>query len=360
MDTGGLLFIPDITGFTKFINDTEIEHSRYIIEELLEILINSNQIGLNISEIEGDAILFYRFGEPPALEDIYQQVEKMFCNFQKQIKNYESRRVCPCSACKGAVNLSLKIITHLGKFSTYKVKEYSKLIGKDVILAHQLLKNDIDIHEYWLVTSELFHKKPAENLFPDWLNWEASNKQTENGEVNFHYSLLSQLKEKVQPDPALDLSLGNNKVRVMSVNKTIYTGMPDVFSIMGNFSLRPLWQEGIRGVDQVSHPIYHVGVKHRCILDKRSVILYTSSFSQANDIITLVETDEKKMGEMHVTLQSLTDGKTLVTLDYYLRKNPLIQLMFSLFMKKKLTRQLTKSLENLQTLCEQGNDKLKR
>src|SRR2546423_8359541 len=104
MENSGLLFIPDISGFTKFVTETEIDHSRYIIGELLENIINSNQIGLNISEIEGDAVLFYRFGEMPSPEEIYKQVERMFCNFQKQIKNYEVRRVCPCRACTGAIN----------------------------------------------------------------------------------------------------------------------------------------------------------------------------------------------------------------------------------------------------------------
>ena len=63
--TEGYFFIPDISGFTRFVNETEIDHSRLIIQELLEILINSNQIGLEVSEIEGDAILFYKFGESP-------------------------------------------------------------------------------------------------------------------------------------------------------------------------------------------------------------------------------------------------------------------------------------------------------
>ena len=32
-----LIFIPDISGFTKFVNDTDIEHSQHIIEELIEV-----------------------------------------------------------------------------------------------------------------------------------------------------------------------------------------------------------------------------------------------------------------------------------------------------------------------------------
>src|SRR5688572_33411576 len=78
MENKGLLFIPDISGFTKFVTEMEIEHSRHIIQELLEILIDSNEIGLEVSEVEGDAILFYRFGDTPKLNEVYKQVEKMF------------------------------------------------------------------------------------------------------------------------------------------------------------------------------------------------------------------------------------------------------------------------------------------
>jgi Protein of unknown function (DUF2652) len=71
MDNKGLLFIPDISGFTRFVSEMEIGHSRQIIQELLELLIDSNQLRLEVSEVEGDAILFYKFGETPNLEDIY-------------------------------------------------------------------------------------------------------------------------------------------------------------------------------------------------------------------------------------------------------------------------------------------------
>ena len=32
-----LLYIPDISGFTEFVHQTEIEHSRHIVSELLEL-----------------------------------------------------------------------------------------------------------------------------------------------------------------------------------------------------------------------------------------------------------------------------------------------------------------------------------
>src|SRR6188508_794770 len=117
MENKGLLFIPDISGFTRFVNESEIEHSRIIIQELLEILINANQIGLEVSEIEGDAILFYKFGESPELKDIYKQVEKMFLEFHKNIVAYDQRRFCQCKACNAVIDLTLKVITHYGEFT---------------------------------------------------------------------------------------------------------------------------------------------------------------------------------------------------------------------------------------------------
>ena len=167
MSDQGLIFIHDISGFTRFINETEIDHSRLIIQELLETLINSNEIGLEVSEIEGDAILFYKFGDPPQLEQIYRQVEKMFCEFHKNLIAYDRFQFCKCTACTSAINLTLKVISHYGQFTGYNVKNFSKLIGKDIIVAHQLLKNDIKDHEYWLVTQNLLPVNDPQRL----TNW---------------------------------------------------------------------------------------------------------------------------------------------------------------------------------------------
>src|SRR5215216_4203328 len=212
MENRGLLFIPDISGFTRFVNETEIEHSRLIIQELLEILINANQIGLEVSEIEGDAILFYKFGEPPDLEELYKQVENMFCAFHRNLIAYEIRRYCQCKACTSAINLTLKVITHYGEFTGYNVKTFNKLIGKDIIVAHQLLKNDIEQHEYWLVTKKLVKNDPPAHL-ARWMKWKSSAKQTEAGEISFHYTQLSPLKNEITPEPPPQLEL-SQKVKM--------------------------------------------------------------------------------------------------------------------------------------------------
>jgi hypothetical protein len=74
------------------------------------------------------------------------------------------------------------VISHYGEFTPLNVQQFNKLIGKDVIVAHQLLKNDIPQHEYWLVTKDL-DNQPAE--LTQWMHWNKSSKGTENGEISF-------------------------------------------------------------------------------------------------------------------------------------------------------------------------------
>jgi len=196
MQNRGLVFIPDISGFSRFVNETEVEHSSQIIQYLLEIIINANQIGLVVSEIEGDAILFYKFGEPPNLKDLYKQVENMFCLFHRGLIAQNISNRCPCEACATAINLTLKVITHYGEFTGYSVKNFNKLIGKDIIVAHQLLKNDIEQHEYWLVTQSLIQDDKLKSL-ADWMQWNTGSKSTEIGEVSFQYAQLGRLKNEL-------------------------------------------------------------------------------------------------------------------------------------------------------------------
>src|ERR1041385_4550016 len=159
-----LLFMPDISGFTQFVNETEIVHSQHIVQQLLEILIDSNHLNLEVSEVEGDAIFFYRLGNKPDLQSLLQQAEKMFTRFHAHLKLYEHQRICPCGACKTAVDLSLKIVAHFGEVTGISVKDHKKLFGKDVILIHRLLKNSLERKEYVLLTEHLAGESNATKL----------------------------------------------------------------------------------------------------------------------------------------------------------------------------------------------------
>jgi hypothetical protein len=351
MENKGLLFIPDISGFTRFVNETEIGHSRLIIQELLEVLINANEIGLEISEIEGDAILFYKYGSSPELRTLYNQVAKMFSEFHRALNAYDHRRYCQCKACLSAIGLSLKIITHYGEFTSYNVQQFSKLIGKDIIVAHQLLKNDIDQHEYWLVTKNLLPDNPPDNL-AQWMEWKSSAKQMENGEIAFHYTQLSPLKNEIKPVslPQLELS---KKIKMISVSKEYETDIITLFHATGDFNYRSQWQEGVKSVEEVNHFLPRVGMRCRCVMENGESTIYSSSYSYSPERIEFSETEENKNSSRYFLLEKTGNNKVRFTLDYYLQKNWFRELLFKLRRKRRLEESFNKSLVNLEKVVKE-------
>ncbi|HTF27293.1 MAG TPA: DUF2652 domain-containing protein [Flavitalea sp.] len=351
MESTGLLFIPDISGFTKFVTESEINHSRLIIQELLEALINANQIGLEISEIEGDAILFYKFGKQPELEELYKQVEKMFCVFHKSLMTYDQRRYCQCRACISAADLSLKVITHYGEFASYNVKNFSKLIGKDVIVAHQLLKNNIEQHEYWLVTKNLFHDNPPVG-FAEWMNWNVSTKETEAGQVHFHYTHLTQLKNGIANDPIPQLDLSKQS-KICSFSKEYETDIITLFHAAGSFEYRHRWWDGVKKVEALNHLLPRVGMRSRWILDTGEVVNYSSSYTYTDQRIEFSESNDKNSEVTYFTLIKVEENKIVLTIDIYKSERWFEKLLVRPSRRSKLQQTLQKSMQNLVTLVKE-------
>jgi hypothetical protein len=353
MAVSGLLFIPDISGFTDFVNETEVEHSRYIIQELLETLINSNNLQLQVSEIEGDAILFYRFGQIPTMHELFGQVQTMFENFHRALKYNSARRICQCSACRKADSLTLKVITHTGEFSNYTVKEFNKLIGKDVILIHQLLKNDIPMHEYWMVTESCIDNKPNAAL-PELLQWKKGSKTTDHGTVDFYYSMLTPLKEDIRLEAKeANLGIKGKRKNVLTLERQFNENIQRMLSVIGDLSHRTRWMEGLKGVEGVTTSINQVGTSHRCLLDKNIEIMTTSDFYSDDFKIVLEETDKKKMVSIQFELTKINESATLFRMNLFLKKNPVLLLIFRVFMKKKMQQSLAKSMHNLHEFLKQ-------
>jgi hypothetical protein len=188
-----LIFIPDISGFTKFINNTRIEYSKKLVHDLLEVILDSNLLNLKVAEIQGDAIFFYLPGVPPGINKLESQVKKTFLDFQKALKRMEH----DYKPLKGAGKLSLKIIAHYGKISTTEIKGIVKLMGSDIIIAHRVLKNNIKGNEYFLMTEQYLETqnlKILETSFK-WSEIKSGKKKYDYiGTINYKYVPLTPLR----------------------------------------------------------------------------------------------------------------------------------------------------------------------
>ena len=154
----GIVLIPDISGFTKFVSSTEFEIGKKITRELLSTILDYNIYNFQISEIEGDAVLFYSKNPITPLQ-IRKQFEIMldkFNNKLKQLKNDTGIQI----------DLTLKMIVHYGRIATYKLNKFTKLYGKTVIEAHRLLKNSVKSNSYLLFTESYLEASNQNHLTP--------------------------------------------------------------------------------------------------------------------------------------------------------------------------------------------------
>jgi hypothetical protein len=346
-----LLFVPDISGFTQFVKQNEIEHSQHIIKELLETLIEANETGLRVSEVEGDAILFYRFGNPPTAEEFFKQVKKMFVSFHSQLKLYENQRTCQCGACSSARNLTLKIVAHFGNIAQTQIKEHTKLFGQDVITVHRLLKNDISHHEYALYTQALTSKwKKIDS--PDWIEKQEGRQEYDVGIIDYNYVQLSPLKQLIPEPTVQDFSIPGLTSQVFSFEEEINCSLDFLYDVLSDLSLRIQWIQGSKEIIYFGDQLNHVGTKHRCVIDKNSPVMVTSGFSRDSDKIIFAETDEDKKLCSVYTLRKINEGRTALHANGFVKNNLILKLLFTLLLKKKVLTTFEASIKNLKIYCE--------
>ncbi|QCW98624.1 DUF2652 domain-containing protein [Aggregatimonas sangjinii] len=193
-----LICIPDISGFTQFMSDMDFELTSRVIPSLLNNIIYSNEIELKVSEIEGDAVLFFRQGELPPLDKLVEQCRYFYTEFYKQMNTLRKKHSDKNGAYKIPEMLGLKIILHYGQeIGVVPVGKRIKLMGEDVIVAHRLLKNNVPIDEYILISDQLISE--YDSISNDDFDWaslkESSIKIKHMGDVGFKYINLKPLTE---------------------------------------------------------------------------------------------------------------------------------------------------------------------
>ncbi|MGA9191225.1 MAG: DUF2652 domain-containing protein [Anaerolineales bacterium] len=159
----GYLVLADITGFTAYLSEAELDHANAILGELTERIIAHLTPLMILVEVEGDAV----YGHLPAErvdrgETLVELFEATYVAFRDQVTGVRRRTTCDCNACRSLPMLDLKIICHYGDYALQTVANRSKPLGSDVNLAHRLLKNHVTMTTGWrayiLFTEPAFEK----------------------------------------------------------------------------------------------------------------------------------------------------------------------------------------------------------
>ena len=140
----GFLIISDISGYSTYLNESELEHARDSLTDLLNILVDHTKSPLVISKLEGDAVFSYvNKGSIFQGQTLIEIVENTYAAFRKALDLMIINTSCTCNACRNLPNLDLKFFIHYGQFSTQRIGNYAELVGNDVNIVHRLLKNTI-------------------------------------------------------------------------------------------------------------------------------------------------------------------------------------------------------------------------
>lgn len=136
----GCLLLADITGYTAYLQGTELEHAQDVLADLLETIIAGVEPPFEVTKLEGDAVFAHMplaEVDPPLLFDT---IEATYFAFRRRLRDVVHGTTCDCDACVLIPSLDLKFFVHSGSYVSRKIGRTEELTGADVVLVHRLLK----------------------------------------------------------------------------------------------------------------------------------------------------------------------------------------------------------------------------
>ena len=342
------ILIPDISGFTEFMTTTELSHGSQAINMLIDAIVAPIGDEYEVAEIEGDAVLMIRKGNAPSKKEIFDTCLMILNSFHAQRQWIQQHSVCPCGACLCIDNLTVKFIVHHGPVAEIKVGRFVKQSGTDVIVAHRLLKNGINNHEYLLITEKLLQQvdDAAEDLGIDWVK--SSEQYSSIGKVEYQFAELNSMRKK-----NMELSRENYYRKDDSAYNDIRIGANyrDVYMVMMNIPGRSEWQPGLQKVEQATPGVY-VGSLHQCTFDNYNSFISPLNMTLSEEGILYAESfrvPDMDISQIHEFFFKKVDDETC---DFLYRSMNEGDLPVPEKMKTALAANMERLSAALKTYCE--------
>jgi hypothetical protein len=164
MANKGYFIITDISGYTEYLTESELDHAHEILQSLFEAQMQHIKFPLKISGFRGDAIFIYTpeacFVNP---QTFLETLENLYIVFSETLQQMQFNTTCPCKACRNMNKLDLKMCIHYGEYIVQKLGDREELLGADVIVPHRMLKNHV-IEKTGIKSYALFSEDAAQAL----------------------------------------------------------------------------------------------------------------------------------------------------------------------------------------------------
>lgn len=160
--------IADLSGYTGYLTETELDHAQDVLADLLETTIGALGPVLRLAKLEGDAVFLYAPAGTVDGSILLDTVEHAYFAFRRRLRSIRQASTCQCNACRLIPALNLKYCVHHGPFARQRILGQEELAGPAVILVHRLLKNSVSerhgLHGYALLSEaavQALHLDPA-------------------------------------------------------------------------------------------------------------------------------------------------------------------------------------------------------
>ena len=263
----GYFLISDISGYTDFLNRSELDHASEIIGSAIQNITRQIKRPLHVSNYQGDAVLMYAPEEQvQAPQTLVHQLEQIYFAFRRHIENMRYNTSCKCEACKNIPGLDLKFFVHYGDYALQTLGDREELTGPDVILVHRLMKNraveQTGLAAYAMFTEAAAARLPIEEMCVELKDYEEEFESLGNIRSRL-MCLHSQWEEGIKSD--------KNRVKIAAVQRWVETqvqlSVPP--QVAWNYITLPEHKKEWLGMAEVDHMpfrgnAYGNGSKYHC------------------------------------------------------------------------------------------------
>ena len=260
----GCLLLADITGYTSYLQGSELEHAQDVLADLLETIVDSLEPTFTLSKLEGDAAFAYAptISINPSM--LLDTVEAAYFSFQRRLRDVVHSTTCECDACVLIPSLDLKFFVHEGRYVVRTIARSEELTGSDVVLIHRLLKgtagkaiNKKAFAVFTGATMEAMHMDPAilgfrphTELFDD------------IGEVPVY---IHDLAVRWAYEQERHRVFVTKDAAVMNKTLEFPAPPPMVWDYLTDPAKKAEWQSEVTGVDMVTEGRRGVGTVNHCM-----------------------------------------------------------------------------------------------
>src|SRR5688500_7130241 len=109
----GFLLIADISGYTSFLRNSELDSAAEHLRAFLDILIENTKPPLVVSRLQGDAVISYALeGSFLQGQTLVEMIEATYIAFRQALDLAVLNNACDCKACLLIPSLDLKFFVH--------------------------------------------------------------------------------------------------------------------------------------------------------------------------------------------------------------------------------------------------------